>query len=354
MNKLLRAALFVGGIIVVGIGWAFAQSLLAGGTQTIPYHGILENAGAPVNYEVGLRFQLFANAAPTEGETALWTETHDPVEVAAGRFSVNLGSIAVLDTTGSVLRRGDLYLAVTVVRDATGVVNIPLLGRQSLGATPYAWGSAPGQDFRVDANLAVGGSATVGSTLDVAGPVTVGGATSNPVTIQGGQYAGITIDDRTDGQASWITYVANGTFRIWQAFTGDRMSIDGSGNMRLSGAHMPDYDSGWVAVGSADTQWTPAHGLNSAPRLVTVEACGSVTNFSAGCTSCFCNSRVVHLGTSGPSGVTNPVTVSSDGSNLYISFTAGRSVYAYWTGTAWSCAPDNNCADGFYRVYAWR
>jgi hypothetical protein len=159
------------GIGVFGVTVLRAQNASPAASFNIPYQGYLEEAGAPVEGERHVTFELYPSA---QGGNALWTESHT-VQVAAGRFSANLGLDTSLD---NVMRRGgDLYVAIRIDGvDAGSPVGSPvdLNGRQLLGAVPFARRGAPGKDFIVDGKVGVGTNAPA-AEVDVSGDARISG-----------------------------------------------------------------------------------------------------------------------------------------------------------------------------------
>ncbi len=115
---LAAAALVLG---LQSIAWAAVPAV-------IPYQGRLTDAsGTVISGSQSIVFSLFTVAT---GGTAVWTETQPTVAVAAGLFSVDLGSVTTLPP--SVFTGGDLYLEIKVGTDAA------MTPRQRLGTVAYA------------------------------------------------------------------------------------------------------------------------------------------------------------------------------------------------------------------------
>ena len=100
--------------------------------RIIPYRGILENDGTPVDGPVDFTFELFN--VDTLG-SALWSETQIDVNVQSGQFAVRLGENGGNPLPDAVFQTDTLYLEVTV-DDGGGAVL--LNGRQRLNAVPFA------------------------------------------------------------------------------------------------------------------------------------------------------------------------------------------------------------------------
>ena len=108
-----------------------AVSLIAPASAVVPgeisYQGLLlDSGGMPVTGPVDLDFALFDVAS---GGTALWTESHDAVDVLDGVYDVTLGSSTPI--TPALIGGGALWLEVTVDTET-------LAPRQRLLAVPYA------------------------------------------------------------------------------------------------------------------------------------------------------------------------------------------------------------------------
>jgi len=104
--------------------WLFA-GLLTNLAYAVPmttnYQGYLENTEAePLNATVKMTFALYASA---QGGNALWTETHQQIEITDGVFSVTLGSQNPF-TDDSLA--GERYLGVTVGSDPEMTPRQPL------------------------------------------------------------------------------------------------------------------------------------------------------------------------------------------------------------------------------------
>lgn len=106
------------------LAWLFA-GLLSSVAYAVPmtttYQGYLENAdGEPLNATVNMTFALYATA---QGGSAVWTETHQQIEVTDGVFSVTLGSQNSF-TDDSL--EDNRYLGVTVGTDPEMTPRQPL------------------------------------------------------------------------------------------------------------------------------------------------------------------------------------------------------------------------------------
>ncbi len=106
---------------------AFAQDVAV--PNVVPYQGYLTlGNGNPVNNTVSLTFRLYANADDAQ---AVWTETHDNVEVSNGTFYVYLGMGE--DGVTEYFEDGENnYLTVEVNEDGEASPT------QKIGSVPYA------------------------------------------------------------------------------------------------------------------------------------------------------------------------------------------------------------------------
>jgi len=133
-----------------------AQSAPATTAAALPYHGYLEQGGAPVEGKRHVTFALYAG----DGTPTGWTEGQTLV-VAGGHFSALLGAQTSLD---DVLKIGVAPLSVGVAIQDVGTDGLPmgapvaLVGRQPLGSAPYARRGAPGTSFVADSDItSIGG-----------------------------------------------------------------------------------------------------------------------------------------------------------------------------------------------------
>lgn len=132
----------MGGVIALFASvlvWAAAQR-----SATLPYRGVLEQNGLPVETARDIRFSLYA--AETGG-LALWSELHT-ITPSTGVFSADLGSI---NDFGTIIKDANaLYLEVEV-RDVGASSGVVLGTRQKLASVPFAHRAAPGVTFVADA-----------------------------------------------------------------------------------------------------------------------------------------------------------------------------------------------------------
>jgi hypothetical protein len=99
------------------------------GPPEIAVQGVLTNlADEPVKGPVGLTFAIYEGP---EGEVPLWTEQHNGVDLANGRFDLLLGSINALDAPPIFEQFDSLWIGITVG-------GAPELSRAPLASVGYA------------------------------------------------------------------------------------------------------------------------------------------------------------------------------------------------------------------------
>lgn len=126
-----------GAAALVGVGswvtdvWADSYADPGGVPRLVPFRGHLEQSGAPVTSTVTASFTIYD--APAGGALLWGPETHT-ITPTAGDFTVRLGSSVRLSP--SIVEGGDAYVEVAI--------GATVLGRQRLGAVPYALRAANG------------------------------------------------------------------------------------------------------------------------------------------------------------------------------------------------------------------
>src|SRR5574341_610555 len=86
----------------------------AGTPQLIGYQALLsDSAGNPLNQTVNVVFRIWNDSI---GGTAVWTETHNSIQIINGKLSVLLGSLNPLDD--DVFGDTGLYLGIRIGLDA--------------------------------------------------------------------------------------------------------------------------------------------------------------------------------------------------------------------------------------------
>jgi len=195
-NLWMAVAAFVGCFLATGIvisaGSVFADATGSEPVSSlVPYEGVIEQDGTPLDGPVTLRFSLYDGPVTT---VASWVEDQEVI-ASRGRFSVALGATSspkAQELAALIRYRRDLYLKIGVV---DGGVETVLSGQQRLLPAPYAL--AAGDGFTT-------GQTTLGATssgpLKVAGNLEVTGASLHLATEQGTadpQRAALTRDDAT-------------------------------------------------------------------------------------------------------------------------------------------------------------
>ncbi len=105
--------------------------------MTTNYQGYIENTeGEPLSATVNMTFALYATA---QGGRALWTETHQQVEVTDGVFSLILGSTTPFDDNSL---EGERYLGVTLGTDPE------MTPRQQLSSVFFAMRAAVAESVK--------------------------------------------------------------------------------------------------------------------------------------------------------------------------------------------------------------
>ncbi len=113
-----------------------ARDMVGEVPTTINYQGHLtDESGNPVDEATKLKFDLFDSEL---GGSAIWTETHDSVDVRNGYFAVQLGTNNPFSADDFIIPAGKstLYLQVSIVDPSNGTVSLP---RQPLASVPYAF-----------------------------------------------------------------------------------------------------------------------------------------------------------------------------------------------------------------------
>lgn len=181
----LVTCLVAGTIAVVSkaqLGGSTASELSV--PELVAYRGYVERGGVPYAGTVDLRFSIFGG--PTGGNP-YWQGLYQSVQVAGGRFSVQLGSgsypFTLLINGGTpdgrpLFQQDALYLGVeTKFPGEAGFTT--LSNRQRLLAAPYAMTARQAERLNTTDNVSVGGAlgvtgdVTASSNLSVTGNVKV-------------------------------------------------------------------------------------------------------------------------------------------------------------------------------------
>ncbi|MCP3982680.1 MAG: hypothetical protein GY716_25595 [bacterium] len=136
MTRLLRCT----GLCVVLICGLSPPALHAQAPSAINYEGLItDSSGTPLaSGDYRIEFSIWDGAGTGTGNMNWGTETHDPVPVVDGRFSVLLGTKTTLDEK---LRFEERYLAIRI-GPAGGAVGNELAPRTRLLSTPFALSTA--------------------------------------------------------------------------------------------------------------------------------------------------------------------------------------------------------------------
>ncbi len=199
------------------ISYAAGKNLGGASDYHIPYQGMLELGGDPVDGPLDFVFGLYTS--DTAGATAIWTSKTHSLQVSRGYFATVLG-----DETDLTNRLSSAVMSQPVLYIGMKVDGVELAGRQRILAVPYAQNGMPDKNFVVEGqiqtkqlavreNAVVGGNATVNQKLNVTGASTLSGG----VTVSG---------PTTLGQATLGQTTINGTTTI-----NGVTSINGSANL---------------------------------------------------------------------------------------------------------------------------
>jgi hypothetical protein len=166
---LLPVGVALGTTLAFGLNSLAEDSELDSEPRVFPYNGVLELDGASYSGQADFSFSLSDDAG------CAFTEAHDAVQVAGGRFSVNIGAVAggVPDCVFDAER---VFLAIAVREVGDTQPHRQLTGRQRVHPVPFAYWAAEGADLRVDGLLNVEGAALIGGDATIGGGASVGGA----------------------------------------------------------------------------------------------------------------------------------------------------------------------------------
>lgn len=125
MGARLSAAALAGGVVAVSF-YAYADILGEPPVaRLLPYEGVLELDGQPVNGVVDFEFSLYSSTA--DDAAVLWNETQSEVEVVQGRFAVVLGQQSANPLPRAVHESPELYLGMAIN-------DLPMSNRQRIVA----------------------------------------------------------------------------------------------------------------------------------------------------------------------------------------------------------------------------
>lgn len=214
---------------IVGLGLTAALPAVAAPTRTVAYSGELAQNGRPFAGTAALTFFIVNDPAHGRG-AALWSETHPTVNVRAGTFEVELGTITAFPA--ALFDSPMLYVGIEVN-------GTPLAGRQRLVSAPAAITTADANDFTVRGTLSVNGNATTQGTFTAQGDIT----SDTAVTASG-----------TGGSASLRAPITpQVAFRSDAAGPIDAIiQLTDANTLRVDGARL--HASGGLSVGTYDVR----------------------------------------------------------------------------------------------------
>ena len=170
----------------------------------IPYQGVLELNGQPVNRmgdrAMWIEFQIYTS--PSAGDILYRQRLQ--VEIYQGRFTALIGPSGegggrLIDVIQS---SAELYLGMVLLGDNLEAADddIAMSNRQRLMSTPYAMWASGASQFTVQRDLTVGGNITTNNdlqanqisasaanlnSLEVTGNANIGGINTNSLTVNG-------------------------------------------------------------------------------------------------------------------------------------------------------------------------
>lgn len=182
----------------VAMSYAAGLNLGAANDYQIPYQGMLELGGVPVDGPKEFVFTLYTSETSEDENDIVWISNPRTLQVSRGYFATVLG-----DETDAANRIAAAVFAEPVLYIGMKVDGVELSGRQRILAVPYAQNGMPGKTFVVDGkiqtvDLEVSGNQAVAGTLRANGKVTatngleVTGATSLNGATTVGSTLGVT------------------------------------------------------------------------------------------------------------------------------------------------------------------
>ncbi len=170
MKQVFTTAVIAFGGSVMGVVFVLSLSAWAenteldAGPRMIPYNGYLEFDGEAFGGQADISFTL------TDDAGCSFVENHEDVQVFAGRFTVNLGTV---DNAGNPIApclfdADAVYLQMSVRDGGSAEPHIALSGRQRINPVPFAYWAAEGSDFKIDGSATVSGHLSAASA-DVTG-----------------------------------------------------------------------------------------------------------------------------------------------------------------------------------------
>ncbi|MEO1271663.1 MAG: hypothetical protein AAFX99_26525, partial [Myxococcota bacterium] len=205
---LLPAGVFIGLIMAVGLTSMAEDSELDTGPRVIPYNGVLEFNGSPLNGQADLMFTLTDDPSG-ENVNCLFEEEHGDVSAYAGRFSVNIGSV-VGDLPSCAFDSDAMYIEVGVREAESDGEYVALSGSQRIHPVPFSYWAAEGSDFKIDGALNVSGAisdpdsaVTIDDDLTVSGTIEPSAGNSG-IDWPDNPFGG-------GGDSAWIRYYQDGS-----------------------------------------------------------------------------------------------------------------------------------------------
>ncbi len=272
MNKtplLVALASFGGAIMGVAFTLSFSawaeNTELDTGTRAIPYNGILEFNGQSFGGQADISFTL------TDDNGCTFVENHEDVQVFAGRFSVNLGTVdSVANPIAPCLFDAQaVYLQMSVRDGGSAEPHIALSGRQRINPVPFAYWSAEGSDFKVDGQLTTESAIVTGhlstnsasitndlqtGNLTVAGNMSATGnisATDRLVPSVGQGTKGIAWPENAFGgslDGAWIQYYRDGAGENTALQIGNANDVDDNITFHQAGQVRMNIENGNVSI----------------------------------------------------------------------------------------------------------
>ncbi len=156
----------------VAMSYAAGLNLGAANDYQIPYQGMLELGGVPVDGPKEFVFTLYTSETSEDENDIVWISNPRTLQVSRGYFATVLG-----DETDAGNRIAAAVFAEPVLYIGMKVDGVELSGRQRILAVPYAQNGMPGKTFVVDGkiqtvDLEVTRNAVVAGTLRANGKVT--------------------------------------------------------------------------------------------------------------------------------------------------------------------------------------
>lgn len=173
--------------------------------QTIAFQGFLaDDNGQPIDGVVKLEVAIFAVAS---GGTALWSETHNAVQVSQGVFAVALGSVTPLNAT--VARTSPRFLGLSVD-------NAQPLPRTELRAAPFALRAQAADTVTAGIDIRSGSASTMRSNANSQGAQSLDCFTGSGVLL-----SSIGADANSDGEMILFNADHTASIRMSSGLTGD-------------------------------------------------------------------------------------------------------------------------------------